>query len=247
MEQHSEEHMLTQINNHEYDFIFIIFSCEKYRYKIQYQKQLWLNKLNPNILYFHIIGKEHMKDDYIVDIKNKILYVKVKDDYNSLPKKVIKTFKIINDLFKFKYIFKTDDDQFLNNLNIINIINNVLNSSNPKIHYAGHIIDVKTPHISQYFKIHPELPHNLLMKKTKYCSGRFYALSHQAIEHLIAQHALIESEYFEDYAIGLNLLDAHKTNILDLKIDTYFKDIIIDKDKNVHIDGVGKKIGMSFN
>ena len=41
--------------------------------------------------------------------------VNTKDDYISLPSKVIAAFGAIRQTFKFKYVFKTDDDQDLIN------------------------------------------------------------------------------------------------------------------------------------
>jgi hypothetical protein len=79
--------------------------------------------------------------------------------------------------------------------------------------------------LSQYNKIHPELPSQLPLYKTKYCSGRFYFLSRSAISNLINKKDLIEKEYLEDYAIGFNLDDRFKTNILSISTNQYFTDI----------------------
>ena len=107
----------TKLSN---DFILLILNCEKYKYKAEKQKETWLKYLPDNLLYFHVIGKKieninenNSENEYEIDDENKVLYVNTKDDYNSLPDKVITAYKIINKLYKFKYIFKTDDDQML--------------------------------------------------------------------------------------------------------------------------------------
>ena len=87
-------------------------------------------------------------------------------------KKVIRAYEAINESFYYKYLYKTDDDQILVNINFFEIIKKITNIT-PKIHYGGFVVDVKKEHISDYHKIHPELPTNLLVKKTQYCSGRF--------------------------------------------------------------------------
>ena len=94
----------------------------------------------------------------------------------------------------------------------------------PKIHYAGQIINVDKPYLSQYHNIHPELPENLPILETKYCSGRFYVLSDLAIQQLISKKAQISKEYLEDYAIGYYLEPILKKNMLYIQTNKYFYD-----------------------
>jgi hypothetical protein len=194
-------------------------------YKALKQKETWLNNFTL-MPYFHIIGDPDLETEYLFDLKEKILYVKVLDDYNSLPKKVIAAYTAINKEYTFKYIFKTDDDQNLNNLLFLNTIKELLLNKVPQIHYGGQLINVDKPYLSQYHKIHPELPTYLPVLQTKYCSGRFYLLSDLAVQQLITKRKLIEDEYLEDYAIGFNLDIALKTNILNIQTNKYFNDII---------------------
>lgn len=219
-------------NKIDQDYILLILNCEKYRYKAQKQKETWIPSLSENIIYYHVLGNPELTQEYIIDDINHILYVKTEDDYNSLPKKVIEAYKAINDIYKFKYIFKTDDDQHINSIMFFDVLIQLLNRSygSPKqIHYGGKIVDVKQSHISQYYKIHPELPQNLIVKKSKYCNGRFYFLSFTAVSALIERETQIKYEYFEDYAIGLNLPETLKTNMLSLGTDRVFNDFIITK------------------
>ena len=69
------------------------------------------------------------------------------------------------------------------------------------------------------------MPSQLPLYKTKYCSGRFYFLSRSAMSNLINKRDLIEKEYLEDYAVGFNLDDRFKTNILSISTNQYFTDI----------------------
>lgn len=209
----------------EQDFIMLIMNCKAYKSKAEYQKKTWL-KLIPDFLkYYHVIGEETLEDEYKFDDENKILYVKNKDDYNSLPHKVITSYKAILNNYKFKYIFKTDDDQILVNNKFLGVISNILTSKNPKTHYGGFIVDVTTPHISMYYRYHPELPKNLLIQKTKYCSGRFYFLSYESVKYLMNKKELISNEYLEDYAIGYYLNEYLKKNIFHISTNQYFTDI----------------------
>jgi hypothetical protein len=95
----------------------------------------------------------------------------------------------------------------------------------PTPHYGGYIVDVKQPYLSQYNKIHPELPSHLPILQTKYCSGRFYFLSKSATSNLINKREKIIKEFLEDYAIGFNLDSQFKTNMLSLATNNFFTDI----------------------
>lgn len=207
------------------DFILLIFNCKKYNYKALKQKETWLKDFNL-MPYFHVIGEPNLDSDYNFDTTNKILYVKVEDDYNSLPKKVIAAYSAINKEYIFKFIFKTDDDQELVFPKFLTTIQKLLLDplNGSKIHYGGHIVDVDKPYLSQYHTIHPELPENIPVLKTQYCSGRFYFLSDLAIQQLITRSAQIGKEYLEDYAIGYNLDPVLKKNILNIQTNKYFVD-----------------------
>jgi len=214
------------------DYILLIFNCQIYRYKAEFQKTGWLQTLPTNIIYFHVIGEPTLKTDYSIDTTNKILYLRVEDDYNSLPKKVIRAYKTITKLYNFKYIFKTDDDQICQNIRIFDTLIKSFNkkTTTNKKHYGGQINDVKQPYISRYSLIHNELPQDLIIKPTKYCSGRFYFLSKEAMDCLISKQMEIECEYLEDYAIGYYLDESLKTTILNLETNKYF----IDSEFNHH-------------
>ena len=206
------------------DYILLILNCKKYSKKAKFQKLTWLPKIPSNIVYYHVIGEPNLDVNYKFDNENNILFIKVDDDYNSLPKKVIKAYNAVNETFNYKYIFKTDDDQVLVNQNFFSVIINITNQK-PKIHYGGYIVDIKENYLSQYNKLHPELPHFLPLLKTRYCSGRFYFLSKQAIVDLLTKSDKIEKEYLEDYAIGYNLNQLYKSNMVNIMTNKFFTDI----------------------
>jgi hypothetical protein len=205
--------------------VLLILSCQKYEHKMATQKHGWLKDI-LNIPYFHVIGNEELTTDYIIDTSNHILYVKTPDDYISLPKKVIAAYSAISKEYVFEYIFKTDDDQKLIEPSFLYKILSILKTKNPRIHYAGNIVNVETPYISEYNKIHPELPDNLEILPTKYCSGRFYVLSDLATQQLlsVSTRKKIESEMLEDYAIGLHLNPILKAHMLPIQTNKYFID-----------------------
>ena len=208
----------------EQEYIMLIMNCKKYLKKAKFQKMTWLPKIPDYLQYFHVIGEPDLDARYKFDDENRILWIKVEDDYNSLPKKVIRAYEAVNETFDFKYLFKTDDDQILVNDKFLDVVKGIT-CSIKKINYGGYIVDVKQNYLSQYHKIHPELPEYLPILQTKYCSGRFYFLSKQALANVVSKKEFIEKEYLEDYAIGFYLDQYYKLNITNLATNKFFTDI----------------------
>jgi hypothetical protein len=205
-------------------FIFLILNCNKYRDKALKQKQTWLSNLPKEIVYYHVIGDPLLEEDFYFDDKEQILFIHVEDDYINLPKKMIRAFNAIQETFNFNYILKTDDDQNLNNINFIKTLCSILEKKEPKIHYGGQIVNVPIPYLSQYYKIHPELPKDLIIQSTNYSNGRFYFLSKESVQNLLNKQEQIEKEYLEDYAIGFYLSNQFKENKMNITSDKYFND-----------------------
>jgi len=215
-------------------FILLVMNCQKYRSKALRQKELWLNKLTC-IPYYHVLADPELvtnEKEYLFDEREHILWVKTQDDYNSLPNKVIASYHAcVSEFAKLKYVFKTDDDQIckINDPNkFFTTLTSSLSSTNvipEKYHYGGDIVDVPTPYLSQYHQIHPELPTHLPVMNTKYCSGRFYILSKEAIHDLLKKRHYIEEEYLEDYAIGYHLSAKYKQYIKKILSNMFFEDI----------------------
>jgi hypothetical protein len=232
--------------------ILLIMNCKKYQFKADLQRKTWLPLIPKEIIYYHVLGDPDLDSEFVFLEEERKLIVKVEDDYNSLPKKVIAAYNAVFQTFEFQYIFKTDDDQELKNIKFFETLTGILlpnekekdnedknnedknneekeknNKKENKVgkrHYGGYVVDVEQPYLSQYHKIHPELPEHLPVYSTKYCSGRFYFLSYAAIGYLIRQREKIEQEYLEDYAIGLNLHDFFKENLLLLNTGKYFRE-----------------------
>ena len=205
------------------DFILLIMNCEKYKWKSEVQKNGWLKLLPRDLIYFHVLGDLSLTVDFLFDEVARVLWVKTPDDYVSLPKKVITAYKAVSEVYNFKYVFKTDDDQKLENPNFFQVIKKLILAKGDT-HYGGFVINVTNPHNSKYYLLHSELPTNLIIQKTRYCSGRFYFLSCLAIQNLLSKWDFISSEYLEDYAVGFHLDSILKRNLLAIETNKYFKD-----------------------
>ena len=79
----------------EQDYIMLIMNCKKYFEKAAYQKKTWLPLVPTYLKYYHVIGDESLDCAFKFDDTDRILWVKVGDDYNSLPKKVIAAYEAV--------------------------------------------------------------------------------------------------------------------------------------------------------
>ena len=200
-------------------------NCQKYQKKAKFQKMTWLPHIPSYLRYYHVIGNPEQDTKYKFDNENNVLWVKVEDDYNSLPKKVMASYEAVYETFYFKYLFKTDDDQILVNPKFFDITVGLIKNKTPKTHYGGYIVDIQKPYLSEYHRIHPELPKVLPLYVTQYCSGRFYFLSKPAVVDLISKREFIEREYLEDYAIGFRLNEIYKKDMIPIATNKFFTDI----------------------
>lgn len=209
----------------EVDYILLIMNCAKYKWKSLIQKQTWLPLIPPGLKYYHVLGDDTMSTDFKFDNESSILWVNSKDDYNSLPNKVISAYHAVSKTFHFKYLFKTDDDQrMIKNPDLFfGTLTQLLEKN--KSNYGGFVVDVQNPYLSSYHKVHKELPSNIVVQSTRYCSGRFYFLSASSVEYLISKREEISLEYFEDYAIGYYLSENFKLNMFHFETHKIFQDI----------------------
>ena len=207
------------------DYLLLIMNCVKYRKKALVQKSDWLQRIPSYLKYYHVIGNEKMEKDFLIDEEERIIWVKAKDDYNSLPSKVIAAFSAIQQTHTFKYIFKSDDSVLLQNDKFFDTIIGVITRMVPKVHYGGKIVNVEIPYMSKYYLLHPELPKDMIIQSTKYWTGSLYFLSSEAVSNLISKRESVCREYLEDYAVGLNLHPFFKKIMLPISTDKYFKEL----------------------
>lgn len=207
-----------------HDYVLLIMNCVKYEEKARYQKNTWLKQLPSYLPYYHVQGNMALESDFVFDNNERKLYVRTMDDYVSLPNKVIAAYEAVHKTFQYKYIFKTDDDQMLNNERFFDMLIGLIHKKTPTPHYGGQIVDVKQPYYSKYNRIHPELPDNLPILAIRYCAGRFYFLSEHAVRILITKKQRICEAYLEDYAVGLHL-DMNNVTMMNVMVPMFFVDI----------------------
>ncbi len=208
--------------------VLMILCCERYRFKAVAQRKTWLSGLPTWLTWMHVFGNPQMAEEYEHRPEEHSLYVRVQDDYNSLPQKTVAAMSAILRAFPdLRYLYKTDDDQMLLKPQLFETLPRILTGLG--VHYGGNLQIVKNPYISQYSRLHPSLPRNLVVGAGKYCTGRFYVLSRPALESVVANRHKFAGEYLEDYAVGKYLADEFKTDAACRYMDTsaWFKDMEI--------------------
>ena len=238
----------------ENDYILMVASCKKYlkeRRIGQIEQFLKNPKIMQGIRYFHLEGDSNKfiktpELKYIIDEKNNIIYTNTKDDYLSLPHKIICGMKAIYENYNFKYIFKTDDDQRLLIDNIFYILDKQLKEKKPD--YFGKIMNFakreerwelhKDENYPKGYYVGDGLPMG---------NGRFYGLSYRNVKDLVRnKYDEIKKEMVEDCAIAKYQKIEYRTNNMYVFNNEIFNDIDVwQKKKNEWGEKKEKKMGIS--
>ena len=209
-------------------FVLLILNCQRYKDKALRQKNTWLKEIPTDLCYYHVQGNPDLPVDFVFKESESFLTVRSPDDYLSLPDKMVRALAAIHAVLDYDYVFKTDDDQRLKDASFFQDLMARLSPPRAAAHYGGNIIHVKQPYLSQYYRIHPELPTYLPILATRYCSGRFYFLSHHAVSDLLTKETRekIRQHCLEDYAIGYHLSERYKTPtaLMSIATDAVFED-----------------------
>ena len=216
------------------DYILMILSCKKYlkeRREGQIEQFLKNNETMQGIQYFHLEGDQTKFVDnpelkYIVDEKNNIIYTNTKDDYLSLPHKIICGLTAIYDNYKFEYILKTDDDQRLLVLDIFKQIHPQLKEKKPD--YFGRIGYMQEQEERGNPIVHAVdgFPKGYIVGDgLPFGHGRLYGLSHRNVEFLVKnKYENIKKELAEDWAIAKNQKVEYRKNCLFIETNSVFMD-----------------------
>jgi hypothetical protein len=154
-----------------------------------------------NFYYYYFIGDINLKQNYFVDEVNKIVYLKVPDNYESLSLKVYESFRFINDNFEdICGVFKTDDDIDLDLNKIFK-----LNTTYSNFDYYGLKNEIVDDYSFYHFgKCENDILNNLPMKTpiTCYCSGGGYYLNAKNIKYVLSSYKIFSTIIYEDVAVG---------------------------------------------
>lgn len=76
-------------------------------------KLQWVSKIPPNLPYVILNGNPDQSEEYIYNEETHVVTLKCPDDYAGLPKKIKAGFRFIKDRFDPDFVFKIDDDMFV--------------------------------------------------------------------------------------------------------------------------------------
>jgi|SaaInlStandDraft_6_1057023.scaffolds.fasta_scaffold07222_2 hypothetical protein len=206
------------------NIIIGIINCKKNEHKQNDIRKTWIKDLNYyNIKYYFIIG--HNKKTEIID---DIIYLNCNDDYESLTNKVGLFTKYVYENTDYEYIYKLDDDCYLN-------IEYFMNINLKDVNFLGKFIS-KNDYLPnwgyQYNK-------NKLIEKTIYFDffggGYGYIFNRECMKIICDNFNLFNSYFLEDVSIAKILYDFGNIRAKKLDYDTsnliynkhYFKCIII--------------------
>jgi hypothetical protein len=163
------------------------FNNKDKRYALQNTLIKELN--NYNIKYYFIIG--HNKD---LEIKEDIIYLNCKDDYSNLSNKIGLFIKYIYENTSYEYIYKIDDDCFINVRNLLK-----LNISYP---FIGHFISKNEYSNTWGDKLNYD---NKIVDKeisfNFFGGGYGYLLNRKCMQTIINNLKLLSEHYLEDIGI----------------------------------------------
>ena len=190
-------------------WIVLIITCYK---RLELAKQVnktWANDLRKaGLLCLFVVGDmQKTKSKGQEFIQGDILYVNSPDTYEALPSKVIHAFNYCYHNFSFNYLYKVDDDTVVNPVSLLAL-------DLKEKDYIGKPHQV-TRDFNRFW--HRNKCQNKSLEKIPYPAQRIklgtiyakgeagYFVSYRAVEHLINHMAYINSDLYEDKAIGESL------------------------------------------
>lgn len=93
------------------EIVILLATCDKYIEKIKAIQETWGKQAKLNYKVIYAIGKPNLNSPYV---DGDFLYVNCRDDYESLLLKLVLAFEYIYNNYEFDYIYKIDDDCYLN-------------------------------------------------------------------------------------------------------------------------------------
>jgi hypothetical protein len=153
---------------------------------------------------YYFIGDPSLKEEYKIDEENSIVYLKVADNYESLPLKTYGAVKFAFENFSNEIygLLKTDDDIALDLDKIYHYLQKYKN-----VPYCGITTKITNPNNLSYWhmgKCESEdlnrTPHKVPL--AEYCAGGGYYLNLDSMEKIVDSRHMYEGMIFEDATTG---------------------------------------------
>lgn len=182
---------------------FIGILSHKGSKKREHQKSILDSYNDPNIIFYYFVGDPNLDDEYSVDEINKVVTLRVPDNYESLAKKTGAMIKFYSENYaeKTKGILKTDDDIEINPSLIYKML-----KENSEIEYFGNLVNIETSYNSTWHwgKCESTEWNQTILKVPvcKYCSGGGYYLKNSVALKMKGNIQKYSDFVFEDVATG---------------------------------------------
>lgn len=187
-------------------FFIAILSHKGSKHREEQRKHL-LKTNNENLIFYYFIGDLSISEEYKIDEDNNVVYLKVPDNYESLPLKTQAAVSFVNENYSnsIKGMIKTDDDIDLDLEKIYSCL-----SDHGDKDYFGIVTQITNPeNISTWHmgKCESELMNRTPIKVPlcTYCGGGGYYLSNNSISKISKSKEKYATMVFEDAATGYTL------------------------------------------
>jgi len=197
-------------NSEQYEYIFAIYSCQKYLKRAEDMYITFLRgQLPSNIKVIIIIGEKNNTSIEYKIINDLYLILNIEDTYEELSNKSIQLFRNVYTLFPNCIgCFKCDDDMLPNVKHLQKMVSLI---SQYKPNYFGKLRAYCQEEQHHVGKTTNGIitPYNIIIPEgTEYCGGPLYYLSRLAMSCFLNQY--VEKYICEDVTIGYHL---HKNRI----------------------------------
>jgi hypothetical protein len=191
-------------------FFMAILSHKGSTHRDQQRRYLLEANKGGNFFIYYFIGDPSLSEDYSIDEENQIVYLKVPDNYESLPQKTHGAIKFAHTNFKeeIKGMIKTDDDIDINLDKLYGFL-----TAYGSLPYFGITAKITNPDNFSTWHIGKCESEELNRTPVKvplceYCAGGGYYLNTGSMEKASESGEIYRSMVFEDAATGF-VLNSH--------------------------------------
>lgn len=200
-------------------FCLLIANCSKFEHRRRHQCDTWLHDF-PLTLWYHVRGNPDQDDEYIFDISEHLLTVKVPDDYLSLSKKTYSAMKAVREYYpNITHILKTEDDMTCIPATLMKLLGTF-----GQYDYGGFQVHILRDQVSTHHYRHVTCAHPEPTLRGMYANKRFYFVSAKSIDHIVKQKDLFWAHVFEDNTVGSALSTLPDIRFLPVPDKIIFKE-----------------------
>ena len=168
------------------------------------QREHLLRNLNEALIVYYFIGDPSLTEEYKIDEPNNVVYLRVPDNYESLPLKTYGAVKFALENFSDQIygLLKTDDDIELDLDKVLPYL-----MEHREIPYCGITTKITDPNNLSYWHMGKcesgelnRTPHRVPL--AEYCAGGGYYLNLESMQKIVDSRHMYDGMIFEDATTG---------------------------------------------